>query len=344
MTGAVLVVGPAASQNSSVANRDCSELTESFAGYPLSCLEILGSSVLVRMVERLREAEISPITQVAVESFLGTLGGPDNSVETCLVSDPGQLWNFARTTISEYFQRGVEQVVLARLGAHVEFDLTDLLRFHDECGRGICRAYDDEGPLDLWIIGHERAKALESSGPPEWNSFAVYPYRRCMYVNRLRNLRELRTLVVDCLYSRCSLRPKGTEVRPGVWFDDQAHVDREARVVAPAYIGRRAKVQAAALITRSSSLERDCEVGEATVVEEASILADTYLGRWLDVSNAVVDGNRFVDLRNQVTVEIADGALVGRAGSSEARILSPDGEHFRFVKRLSGRMKKVFLH
>ena len=346
MIGAVLVVGPAGGAPECPSDQfgDRVESGESFAGYPLACLEILGSSLVVRMVERLRQAEVHPIAQVGLEGFSGMLQAQDTPAETRLTAHPPDLWNLALTTMSEYFQRGIDQVVLARLGAHIEFDLKDLLRFHDECARGVCRAYDDDGPLDLWVVGKDQAKVLESSGPPEWAGLPVCPYRRCTYVNRLRNIRELRALVIDCLYSRCSLRPNGTEVRPGVWFDDQAHVDREARVVAPAYIGRRAKVQAAALITRSSSLERDCEVGEATVVEEASILADTYLGRWLDVSNAVVDGNRFVDLRNEVSVEIADSALIGRAGSSSPRIRQADGEHFKFVKRLSGRMKKAFLH
>jgi NDP-sugar pyrophosphorylase family protein len=125
---------------------------------------------------------------------------------------------------------------------------------------------------------------------------------------------------------------------------EQAHVHREARVVAPAYIGRRAKVNAAGLVTRSSSLERDCEVGEATVVEDASILADTHLGRWLDVSHAVVDGNTFVDLRSEVAVEIADGALVGRTKASESRLWLGESEHLTFVKRVSGRVKKALLH
>lgn len=347
MTGAVLIVGAAGIVSENLPEQYLAanlEAPESFSGLPLACFEILGRSVLARMVEWLEVSQFSPITVIGEEGLANRFQIGGAAIETCLTKPADDVWGLARTKVLEQFCNGAEHVLLARLGAHVELDWARLMRFSHERGRGICRAFDQEGPLDLWLLAREVAEKIESSVPPEWVGMEVQPYRSCSYVNRLRNLRELRKLVVDCLYSRCSLRPIGTEVKPGVWLDDQAHVHREARVVAPAYIGRRSKVQAAALITRSSTLEHDCEVGEATVVEEASILADTYLGRWLDVSNAVVDGNTFVDLRSEVAVEIADGALVGRAGPSESGIRPGDGEHLKFVKRLSGRVKRVFLH
>ena len=339
-TSAVLIVGaPPAAGIPLVTAAVFQENPESFSGCPLPCLEILGRSMLARTIETLRDAGVSPITLVGTEEIAQRTGVLPGDAEICLSGSGEDVLRLAARKMAEHFDDGVQSVLVQKLGAYIEFNLADMLQFHEDRGSSICRAADSGGPLDLWVIEED---GLSSAGSNlDWEGAPVHWYRGCHYVNRLRSVRELRRLVVDVLHSRCAIRPIGTEVRPGVWIDEQAHVHREARVVSPAYIGRRAKVQASALITRSSSLERDCEVGEATVVEESSILPETYLGRWLDVSHAVVDGNTLVDVKSEVAVEIADSALVGRAKSSETRMWPGDGEHLKFVQRVSGRMKAL---
>ena len=339
-TGAVLIIG--APQDTGIQPESSPIFQDppaSLAGCPLPCLEILGSSMLARTIETLRDAEVSPITLVGTESIAQRTGILPGDAEICLAGNGEDVLRLAARKLDEHFAAGVRTVLVQKLGAYLEFNLADMLQFHESRGSSVCRAADGEGPLDLWIVEED---AVSSAGRNlDWEEQEVNWYRGCQYVNRLRSVRELRRLVVDVLHSRCAIHPSGTEVRPGVWMDEQAHVHREARVVSPAYIGRRAKVQASALITRSSSLERDCEVGEATVVEDSSILPETNLGRWLDVSHAVVDGNTLIDLRSEVAVEIADSALLGRAKSSEKRTWPGDGEHLKFVQRVSGRMKAL---
>jgi len=339
-TGAVLIVeAPRATGIPPASPPAFPDNPESLAGCPLPCLEILGRSMLARTIETLRDAGVSPITLVGTEEIAQRTGVLPGDAEICLVSNSEDALRLAATKMADHFAGGAGTVLVQKMGAYIEFNLADMLKFHEEQGSSICRAADSGGPLDLWIIDEEAASWAGAS--LDWDGHPVHWYRGCHYINRLRSVRELRRLVVDVLHSRCAVRPVGTEVRPGVWMDEQAHVHREARVVSPAYIGRRAKVQASALITRSSSLERDCEVGEATVVEDSSILPETNLGRWLDVSHAVVDGNTFVDLRSEVAVEIADSALVGRAKSSGTPIWQGEGGHSKFVQRMSGRMKAL---
>jgi hypothetical protein len=336
-TGAVLIVGVSRSAQT-VPPAVFPEAPESLSGCPLPCLEILGRSMLARTIETLRDAGVCPITLVGTEDIAQRTGVLPGDAEICLARGREDALRMAARKMDEHFAGGVRTVLLQKLGAYVEYNLADMLQFHEGLASTICRSADAEGPLDLWLVEEEMASL---AGPNlDWESQHAHWYRGCQYVNRLRSVRELRRLVVDVLHSRCAIKPTGTEVRSGVWMDEQAHVHREARVVSPAYIGRCAKVQASALITRSSSLERDCEVGEATVVEDSTILPDTNLGRWLDVSHAVVDGNTFVDLRSEVAVEIADSALVGRAKSSETGMWQ-GGEHLKFVKRVSGRMKAL---
>ena len=339
-TSAVLIVGAhRAAGIPPVSAAVFQENPESLLGCPLPCLEILGRSMLARTIETLRDAGVSPITLVGTEEIAQRTGVLPGEAEICLAGNGEDALRLATRKLAEHFDGGVQTVLVQKLGAYIEFNLADMLQFHERRESSICRAADSGGPLDLWAVEED---AVSSSGPNlDWHGQPVQWYRGCQYINRMRSVRELRRLVVDVLHSRCAIRPIGTEVRPGVWMDEQAHVHREARVVSPAYIGRRARVQASALITRSSSLERDCEVGEATVVEESSILPETNLGRWLDVSHAVVDGTTFIDLKSEVAVEIADSALVGRAKSSETRMWPGDGEHLKFVQRVSGRMKAL---
>ena len=102
------------------------------------------------------------------------------------------------------------------------------------------------------------------------------------------------------------MRPSGQELRPGIWVDEGAEIDRRARIVAPAYIGRNSKVRADALVTRCSSIERDCCIDFGTIVEDSSILANTRLGIWLDVRHAVASGDKLMSLKHDVLLEIAD--------------------------------------
>ena len=56
-----------------------------------------------------------------------------------------------------------------------------------------------------------------------------------------------------------------------------------------------------------------------TAVEDSSILPFTYVGRALDVSDAVVDGNRVVNLSRNVVVTIEDPKIMGRSASDRRR-------------------------
>ncbi len=122
----------------------------------------------------------------------------------------------------------------------------------------------------------------------------------------LSRARDLRRLVVDALQGRCQLSPKGREIKPRVWVDDGAQLHRRARVVAPAYIGRASSVREDTLITRFSNVESFCEVDYGTAIEDSSVLSNSYVGIWLDVSHAVVCGSKLLNLSRNATLNLAD--------------------------------------
>jgi NDP-sugar pyrophosphorylase family protein len=112
------------------------------------------------------------------------------------------------------------------------------------------------------------------------------------------------------LRGRCEKNFTGKEIRPGVWIDEGAKVHRRARIVGPAYIGRRSALRADTLITRCSSVEKDCCVDYGTVIENSSLLPNTHVGIWLDVCHAVASGNRLFSLGRNVGIEISDPSVM----------------------------------
>lgn len=64
------------------------------------------------------------------------------------------------------------------------------------------------------------------------------------------------------------------------------------------------------LITRHSSIEKNCCVNYGTVVEDSSILQNTEIGICLDVCHAIANGNRLLSQDRDVVIEISDPTVM----------------------------------
>ena len=271
----------------------------------LAGVELLGQSVFGRLVRQLLDLALEK-TAIFVDSSL-TLDFDDLSeVDGYTTSD---MWRAAERSLIEAKEAGVNDVLVVRAGAYVEFDPVELLQFHKANGNSITRACDGRGALDVWVVDAgivEESRTLPASlygaGEP------YYPVTG--YVNRMENLRDLRRLVADGLNSRCAFRPRGFEMRPGVWMAEGAQVERGARIVAPCFIGRDVKVSEQCLITRCSNIESNCHIDYGTAVEDSSVLKGTYVGIGLDVSHSVVDGTCLLNLSREVMLEITDPVVM----------------------------------
>ncbi len=306
MRNAILIVERDSREEESFHDALSNSLVPTLAqgGTPLACVEVLGRSVLERQVGELHRAGIGAIA-VFVNSANAKCVG--SKVKVCATN--AEVWDSATRQLQAYTQGGVEAVLVARVGSYLDFDLKDALQFHREHGQSVTRAFHQERPMDLWIIDPagigtdaDVRTVLSAAGPSR------YPLRG--YVNRLDRPQDLRRLVVDGLTSGCRLRPHGTELRPGIWMDEGAQVHRDARIVAPAFIGRGAKIAEQCLITRCSNVESDCHVDYGTVVEDSSILSNSYVGIGLDLSHSIVDGNNLLNLERGVMLEITDPCVI----------------------------------
>jgi anti-sigma B factor antagonist len=279
---------------------------------PLACVEIAGRSMVERTIERFAAVGVEVISVLVAAKTMPTLRASFENIEIQLVEDvPTAL----QQKLAEFREAGIEHSFVNSAEAYAETDFWDFFYFHREARQVVTRAFDRHGSLFLWTVDCAKGDEfnLERLMEEPKGTGASYFIRE--YVNRLNHPRDLRQFAEDSLRGRCESRPSGRQIRPGVWIDEKAEIHRKARIVAPAYIGRRSVVRADSVVTRFSSIERDCCIDCGTVVEDSSILANTNVGIWLDVCHAVVSGNKLLSLGRDVAVEIFDASLM-RSGSS----------------------------
>ena len=271
-----------------------------FSSYqaPWASMEVLGMTPIARLAEDLQK----DCDTVFVISN-------DRDSQHAKATHQASIADLAADCFANYKREGLGTVLIVRCGSYVELDVAEMFNFHQEQGMSVTRAFIDDAPLDVWIV--------DPSGLPEHVAslstlLSAKPamYRSQGYVNQLRTAREFRRLVLDSFYSRCRLRPQGSEIKPGIWSCDGAQIERSARVVAPAFLGRDVYISAECLITRGSNVESNSRVDFGTAVEDSTILPNSYVGIGLDLSHSIVDGRNLLNLRHNVNLEITDPVVM----------------------------------
>lgn len=322
----------------------------------LACIDVLGQSVLDRTVARLHRTHVPHIFVVASPHCTGlrhTRGAKVTIAET-----QADRWSAAHRILKKQAHRGIDTILIAEFGAYAEFDFDRALNFHRAQGQPVTPLRDHTGELGYWFVETEWVKSTGDRRLPFSNDAMIrrsVPFLVEGYVNRLAKARDFRRLVVDAFLGRCGITPQGREIRPGVWVDEDVQLHKTARVVAPAYLGRNTTVHPFAVITRFSNLERRSQVGEGSVVANASVLPHTMIGRGLDVSAAMVDGSEWVDLRRNIALQIPDPNLVSNASvppsapplphaerAGADRDLQPAELKLEYLGRAAGRVLEVF--
>ena len=286
--------------------------TRSFDGLlsePLGYLDLAGRSTAERTIERFVRADVDAVSVLQDESVSCASKPCFTAFENVEFEAANDPYPAIQQKLRDYSQSGIEHAFLLFGNIYAETDLLDLFYFHREARQAVTRTVNAEGALDFWVVDCAKAQEIDLHNLfVQKTSGSSYFIRE--YVNRLMHPRDLRRLASDLLQGRCSCRPSGREVKRGIWIDDGAEVHRWARIVAPAYIGRGSKVMEDTLITRHSSIEKNCCLDYGTVVEDSSILPNTEIGICLDVCHAIANGNKLLSLERDVVIEISDPAVM----------------------------------
>ncbi|MFZ0295412.1 MAG: hypothetical protein WAL52_17505 [Candidatus Sulfotelmatobacter sp.] len=280
---------------------------QEFLDAPLECAELVGSSVLERLIEHFVAIEVQCISVLAEANSLTRIPPLRAGFGNVTIKAVRDLDSAISQELGLFSQKGITHSFVNSANAYTETDLLDLFCFHRESRQPITRTFDNQGPLDLWVVDCSKLQRPEfeaSLNHVGQNGTPKYFIRE--YVNRLLSPSDMRRLSTDILRRSCETEPCGRQVRPGVWIDQGGEVHRRARIVAPAYIGCGSKIRADALVTRYSDIERDCCIDSGTVIEDSSILANTTVGICLDLCHAVASGNQLWNLERDVAVEIVD--------------------------------------
>jgi hypothetical protein len=298
---AILVVAP-----------DRPEYAECFAEVPLAMLDVVGRNLVEHTAGRLRRFGIEEITVICEQR--------EPNPALVIAPHPGQRlmverenpWNVCQSVFNDFAQSGAEVVLVERLGAYVEVNFEDLMQFHLDRKAHVTSVSDGFRSLDLVAISASRRNDASFLFRQGLKQSRVLPAQYVFhgYTNLMCRPSDLRRLTCDVLLQRTELTPAGDEIRPGVWIGKGAHIERGARVVAPAYLGAGARIRAAALVTRASSVGHHAEIDCGTIVEASNVLPFSYVGAALELTNCVAGFRRLANLERKAEVDIADGKLL----------------------------------
>lgn len=283
-----------------------------FSSLPPALLEVAGKTPLERTIERLLRFGIQPITVISDSASPLSAYASDGSGPIYVNSTRELFWRAAESSFNDLIQEGAELVVVLSLGAYAEIDFEKMVQFHLDQHARVTQACTEAKALEVFCISASRrndAASLFRSQLTKCRSECPL-FAHTGYTNQLKDARDLRQFAIDILTLKTETRPAGSEVRPGIWVEQGALVEKGARLVAPAFIGAFAKIRTHAVITRCSSVEHHAQIDCGTVAENSTVLPYCRVGACLDVAHSVVGTATITNLRRDVTVEILDTKLV----------------------------------
>lgn len=315
-----------------------------FASGPLAGLEVAGKTPVERMAQRLQQFGISPVTAV-IETSSHTPQDNNRHFTSLhsVSSSADRFWRSAENAFNDMAQNGAELVVLVRMGAYAEVDFERLVQFHLDNACRVSQMSHEDRKLDIFCISASRRNDAASLFRSQLNRCRIDcpVIEHTGYINYLSGPRDLRQFAIDILLRRVETAPAGEEIRPGVWVDRKANVEKGARLVAPAFIGAHARVRTGAVITRCSSVEHHAQVDCGSVVENSTVLPYCYIGAGLDLAHSVAGMRQVANLRRDITVEVPDPKLLDLiAATSGKNLLNSAAELLTYLPRLA--MQGIF--
>ena len=283
-----------------------------FSSIPPALLEVAGKTPLERTVERLLRFGIQPVTVISDSASPPSANASDDNGSIYVNSTREHFWRAAESSFNDLVQEGAELVVVLSLGSYAEIDFEKMVQSHLDQNARVTQACTEANALEVFCISASRrndAASLFRSQLTKCRSECPL-FVHAGYTNLLKDARDLRQFAIDILTLKTETRPSGNEVRPGIWLERGALVEKGARLVAPAFIGAFAKIRTHAVITRCSSVEHHALIDCGTVAENSTVLPYCRVGAGLDVAHSVVGTATITNLRRDVTVEILDTKLV----------------------------------
>ena len=121
--------------------------------------------------------------------------------------------------------------------------------------------------------------------------------------------------------------PGGTisqrERSPGVWVGPGTSIHPGASLTPPIFIGRNVRIQEGARVGPDAVIESGCLIESGAVVASSWMLPDTYVGQELTLTEAIICGNRLVNVSIDVMLKVTNPLLLDGAGSEPEYARTP---------------------
>ena len=306
--GAILTL--ASGQNESEA-RD-SNASKQFGSRSLGTIDVLGASLLQRTRHKLEQLGSLPPRVLTESNGSSQFLPPRSTRATRFVEE----WEQA---VAEFVQGGAEILILGRVSAYTDINYRALLKYHVNNKSVLTQAYSGAESIDIAVVSTKLLRNGNGNGYRSTLSAAIPQQTKFSYsgyLNRLRNMQDVHTLMQDALHQRCGLQPVGREFSQGVWLGDGAELDAAALMSHPVYIGARSRIEAGCAITSASSIERDCHIDCGTTVRDSLVLPQTYIGLGLDLSRAIAAPEVLFHIDRNIEINIRDARLIGKTTRS----------------------------
>jgi mannose-1-phosphate guanylyltransferase len=161
-------------------------------------------------------------------------------------------------------------------------------------------------PRTMYDFGHHLFPLLLEKGVP------FYGYQADCYWSDIGTFSEYRRTQGAILRGEALLiRIPGRQVSEGVWQGRNVTVHPRARLVPPLVIGDNCQIRADAIIGPETVLGHHVIVDEGATVVGSTVLDGTYVGRLVNVQEAVVNRNCLISVPAATSVFVADRFLLG---------------------------------
>lgn len=267
--------------------------------------DILGENLLTRTLDRLEKVATIPPIVLAEDA-------KPNAWVLPRLGRAGAYVTAWEKAVAQQIERGAEVLLFSRLNAYTDLDYEQLLEFHHQTRSPFTQVYALDDLLDVALV-NVSSLGVDSKVYRKALGMPIPGQRQFLYrgyVNRLRRPQDYYKLVEDGLCGCCGLKPRGSEVEPGIWYGADAEVDPSATIVAPAFIGADSHIAACSTVS-GASIESNCQIDCGTAVRNSWVLENTYIGLALEVRRAVVSNQTLFHLDRDVELSIPDGRLIG---------------------------------
>lgn len=100
------------------------------------------------------------------------------------------------------------------------------------------------------------------------------------------------------------------ELKPGVWAGLHSHVDPDARLVGPCWIGEHAWIEAGAVIGPNAVLENEVFIARGAEVSHSVIGPKTFVGQFTEVRNSIAWGSTLINWERDSSLKVSDEFLL----------------------------------